>query len=91
MKIRLTISFLVLATLTGCQIPAVSAKKARYDSAYPIGGTSISVDNAKVTKDEVDIGHYKRVTKWGWFSQTIEVEGYKRPREASEIDTIKTP
>lgn len=93
MKPILAMSLLsILASVTGCQtIPPITTKRATYDSSYPIGGTNIEVDNVEVTDTKITIGKYKRVSKWGWFGQTVTVEGYSRDRKPGEEAKIDAP
>lgn len=84
------VAVLCVLSWGGCSMPAVSAKRITYDSSYPIGGSSIEADGVAVTENRVQISKYRRVSKWGWFSQTVTVEEYSRERAPGD-QTIKTP
>lgn len=70
-----------ISALAGClHLPEVTAKSIRYESSYPIGGTSIVVRDVEVTDTEVKAGEYTRTTKILGVTQSITVEGYRRER-----------
>lgn len=89
---RLVALALLIILSTGCaRLPAVSAKSLRYESAYPIGGTSIQASDVEVTQAQVKIGAYRRTTKiWG-FTQSVEIGDYARDRAPAETAAISTP
>ncbi len=90
--LRLLMLALIATLLAGCaKLPAVNAKLIRYESSYPIGGSSIEVTDVEVTDTEVKAGSYKRTTKMWGVSQSITVEGYSRPRTAGDKPTLATP
>jgi hypothetical protein len=77
------------AVASGCsRLPAVNAKLIRYDSSYPVGGTSITVKDVHVTDTEVRAAEYHRVTKLWGFSQSVMVEEYSRKRTPSDGDSF---
>ena len=70
-----------LSALAGCaSLPEINAKSVSYESSYPIGGTSIQLYEVEVTPTEVKAAKYRRVTKLWGFTQTVEIEGYRRER-----------
>lgn len=84
----------LLSFLAGCvQLPEVTAKAIRYESSYPVGGTSIVVRDVEVTDSEVKAGEYTRTTKIFGVTQSITVEGYRRERriEAAAKPSPLTP
>jgi hypothetical protein len=82
----------LLALITGChRLPAVNAKLIRYESSYPIGGTSIVVKDVEVTEGEVKAGEYTRTTKLWGVSQSVHIEGYSRPRTPDAKPEILAP
>lgn len=71
----------LLSALAGCaSLPEINAKSVSYESSYPIGGTSIQLADVEVTDTEVKAAKYRRVTKLWGFTQTVEIEGYRRER-----------
>lgn len=75
----LAMSFLSL--LAGCfSLPEINADSISYESSHPVGGTSIQVSGIEVSDTEVKAARYRRVTKLWGFTQTVEIEGYRRER-----------
>jgi len=88
----LLITMSLLSLLTGCtSLPAVNAKLIRYESSYPIGGTSIVLKDVEVTDTEVKAGEYSRITKMWAFSQSVHIEGYSRTRTPDSKPEILAP
>ena len=70
-----------LSALAGClRLPEVTAQSIRYESAHPLGGTSVLIRDVEVTEQEVKAGEYTRTTKIMGFTQSVTVEGYRRDR-----------
>ena len=89
---RLIMLLTLLSLLTGChRLPAVNAKLIRYESSYPIGGTSIVVKDVAVTATEVTAGEYTRTTKLWGVSQSVHIEGYSRHRDPAAKPEILAP
>lgn len=83
MKTRPTalIAMSLFSLLAGClRLPEVNAKLIRYDSAHPLGGTTVVVRDVEVTETEVKAAEYTRTTKVFGVSQSVIVEGYRRAR-----------
>lgn len=74
------VTLLALASGGCASLPEVSAKRIRYESSYPIGGTSLEAENVVVTEDTVSAGRYKRTSKFWGVSQTVEIDEYSRNR-----------
>lgn len=71
----------LLSALTGCtSLPEINAKSVSYESSHPAGGSSIQLMDLEVTETEVKARKYRRVTKLWGFTQTVEIEGYRRER-----------
>ncbi len=80
------ISLLVLLFVTaGCaNLPEVGAKRVHYQSSYPIGGTTIDMTAVEVTDTHVKAETYSRHSRWWYFSQDVEIDGYSRQRNAAK-------
>ena len=82
---KLIMIALILATLTGCvRVPAVKAKSIKYESHYPIGGSTIEITNVEVTETEVKAEKYYRKSRWWYVNQDVTIEGYSRARSKGE-------
>ena len=78
--------FALLSLLTGCaRLPQVTAKSLRYESSYPVGGTTITMTDVEVTPTEVKAATYTRKSRWWWINQDIQIEGYSRKRESASV------
>lgn len=80
----------------GCTYVPVTAEKATYTSTHPFGGTTINVENPKVTEEQVTADSYHRQSRWGWLgvtviSQDVSVTGYARDRQSSDGAKIPNP
>lgn len=83
--LRLAMISALLALLAGCgRVPAINAKLVRYESSYPIGGTSITIEGVEVTDTEVKAASYERTTKLWGFTQSVQIEGYRRERTPAD-------
>jgi hypothetical protein len=82
---RLLLAMSLFSMLVGCtRLPEINAKLVRYDSSYPIGGTTIVIKDVEVTPTEVKAGEYSRTTKLWGFSQGVHIEGYVRERTPAD-------
>jgi hypothetical protein len=80
----------LLAFVTGCnRLPLVNAKSIKYESSYPIGGSTIELTGVVVTDTEVKADSYKRESRWAGFKQTITIEGYSRKRTPADVEGVK--
>lgn len=80
----------------GCSYVPVTAEKATYTSTHPFGGTTVSLEGAKVTEKQVTADSYHRQSRWGWLgvtviSQDVTVEGYARDRQPGDGAKIPNP
>lgn len=92
MKAELLIACVIVLGSVGCsRIPAINAKLVRYESSYPIGGSSITIKDIETTPAEVKAGEYHRVTKLWGFSQSVAIEGYARQRTPADATPANTP
>ncbi len=84
MKYLLALVFII--ALSGCtNLPEVSAKRIHYQSSFPIGGTTIDMSGVVVTETEVKADSYKRSSRWWYFAQDVEIEGYSRVRKPEPL------
>lgn len=82
--IQLLMIAALLALFTGCnRLPLVNAKSIKYESSYPVGGSSIEMTGVQVTDTEVKAETYKRKSRWWGVTQDVEITGYSRKREAN--------
>ena len=90
MKLKPTLQIVMIALLlslvTGCnRLPAINARSIKYESSYPVGGSTIEITDVEVTDTHVKAGKYHRKSRWWGVNQDITIEGYSRKRDGKDV------